>query len=95
MLSLNKTLDIAISIRTATARLTDTILDKNEHDLTQTLRTIASEIGLTNIAYMRMSPDKRGDACDNEGDQEHNHDRPALGLGNRSFTHDLGPFARG
>jgi DNA-binding CsgD family transcriptional regulator len=63
MLSLNKTLDIAINIRTATARLTDTILDKNEHDLTQTLRTIASEIGLTNIAYMRMSPDKRGDAC--------------------------------
>jgi DNA-binding CsgD family transcriptional regulator len=63
MLSLSRTLDIAISIRTATARLTDTILGNDDHDPAETLRTIASEIGLTNIAYMRMSPDRRVDAC--------------------------------
>jgi DNA-binding CsgD family transcriptional regulator len=63
LLSLSKTLDIAISIRTATARLTDTILGNHDHDAAETLRTIASEIGLTNIAHMRVSPDKHGDAC--------------------------------
>jgi DNA-binding CsgD family transcriptional regulator len=63
MLSLSKTLDIAIHVRTATARLTDTILGNHDHDPVETLRTIASQIGLTNIAYMRVSPDKRGDAC--------------------------------
>src|ERR1700722_1343242 len=63
MLSLSKTLDIAIHIRTATVRLTDTIIGDHDHDPTETLRRIASEIGLTNIAYMRVSPDQRGDAC--------------------------------
>ena len=63
MLSLNKTLDIAISIRSATARLTDTILGKDEHDLAETLRTVASEIGMSSIAYVRVSPDDSGDAC--------------------------------
>jgi DNA-binding CsgD family transcriptional regulator len=63
LLSLSKTLDIAISIRTATARLTDTILGNHDHDPAETLRTIASEIGLTNIVHMRVSPNKHGDAC--------------------------------
>jgi DNA-binding CsgD family transcriptional regulator len=63
MLSLTKTFGIALSIRAATARLTDTILGNDDQDPAETLRTIASEIGLTNIAYMRVSPDKNGDAC--------------------------------
>jgi DNA-binding CsgD family transcriptional regulator len=63
MLSLSKTLDIAINIRMATARLTDTILGNHDHDPAETLRTIASEIGLSNIAYIRVSAGKHGDAC--------------------------------
>jgi DNA-binding CsgD family transcriptional regulator len=63
MLSLSKKLDIAINIRMATARLTDTILGNHDHDPAETLRTIASEIGLSNIAYIRVSAGKHGDAC--------------------------------
>jgi LuxR family quorum-sensing system transcriptional regulator CciR len=63
MLSLSKTLDIAISIQAATARLTDTILGNDDHDLTETLRAIASEIGVSHIAYLRLSPDKSTDVC--------------------------------
>ena len=62
MLSLSKTLDIAISIPTAATRLTDTILANDDHDPTETLRTIASEIGVSNIVYLRVSLDGSGDA---------------------------------
>jgi hypothetical protein len=58
MLSLNKTLDTAISIESATARLTETILGNDDHDLAETLRTIASDVGLSHISYVRLSPDK-------------------------------------
>src|ERR1700742_4458746 len=63
MLSLNKTLDTAISIESATARLTETIIGNNEDDLAETLRTIASDIGLAHISYVRLSPDKSPDLC--------------------------------
>ena len=63
MLSLNKTLDTAISIESATARLTETILGNDDHDLAETLRTIASDIGLSHISYVRLSPDKSPDMC--------------------------------
>jgi DNA-binding CsgD family transcriptional regulator len=62
MLSLSKTLDIAMSIRTATARLIDTILGNDDHDPAETLRVIASEIGVSNIVYLRVSLDGTGDA---------------------------------
>jgi DNA-binding CsgD family transcriptional regulator len=54
---------LSISIASATARLTDTILGNNDHDLAETLRAIASEIGLCHIAYLRLSPDKSNDIC--------------------------------
>jgi DNA-binding CsgD family transcriptional regulator len=63
MLSLSKTLDVAISIGAATARLTDTILGDDHHDLAETLRAIASEIGVSHIAYLRCAPDKSTDVC--------------------------------
>ena len=63
MLSLGKTLDTAISIESATARLTETILGNDEHDLAETLRTIATDIGLSHISYVRLSPDKSPDMC--------------------------------
>ena len=63
MLSLSKTLDTAISIELATARLTETILGNDDHDLAETLRGIASDIGLAHISYVRLSPDKSADMC--------------------------------
>jgi DNA-binding CsgD family transcriptional regulator len=63
MLNLSKTLDTAISIESATARLTETILGNDDHDLAETLRTIASDIGLSHISYVRLSPDKSPDMC--------------------------------
>jgi DNA-binding CsgD family transcriptional regulator len=63
MLSLSKTLDVAISIRTATARLIDTVLGNGDHDPAETLCTIASEIEISNIVYLRVSVDGTGDAC--------------------------------
>jgi DNA-binding CsgD family transcriptional regulator len=63
MLSLSKTIDRAISIEAATGRLTETILGNDDSDLAETLRTIASDIGLSHIAYLRMSPDKSPDIC--------------------------------
>src|SRR5271154_6328784 len=63
MLNLSKTLNVAISIEAATARLTDTILGNDNHDLAETLRAIASEIGVSHIAYLRLSPDKSADIC--------------------------------
>ena len=61
MLSLSKTLDTAISIDSATTRLTETILGNDDHDLAETLRAIASDIGLSHISYVRLSPDKSPD----------------------------------
>ena len=58
MLSLNKTLDTAISIESATARLTETILGNDDHDLAETLRTIASDIGLSHISYVLVARQK-------------------------------------
>jgi DNA-binding CsgD family transcriptional regulator len=52
-----------ISIEPATARLTETILGNDDNDLAETLKAIASEIGLTHIAYLRLSPDKSPDIC--------------------------------
>src|ERR1700684_4519809 len=63
MLSLNKTLDTAISIESATARLTETILGNDSSDLAETLKTIAPEIGVNHIAYLPLSPDKSPDIC--------------------------------
>src|SRR6185312_7661731 len=47
----------------ATARLTDTILGEDQQDLAETLKAIAADIGLTHIAYLRLSPDKSPDLC--------------------------------
>jgi DNA-binding CsgD family transcriptional regulator len=50
-----------IEIDAAAIRLTDTILGYNDQDLEETLKTIAAEIGVCHIAYMRFSPDKSSD----------------------------------
>jgi DNA-binding CsgD family transcriptional regulator len=63
MLSLSKTLDVGISVGAATARLTDIILSNDHHALGETLQVIASEIGVSHIAYLRLSPDKSTDVC--------------------------------
>jgi DNA-binding CsgD family transcriptional regulator len=52
-----------IGIEGVAARLTDTILGNDDNDLAETLKAIASEIGLTHIAYLRLSPDKSPDIC--------------------------------
>ena len=52
-----------ISIEPAAARLTETILGNDDNDLAEMLKAIASEIGLTHIAYLRLSPDKSPDIC--------------------------------
>jgi DNA-binding CsgD family transcriptional regulator len=54
---------LSISIEPAAARLTETILGNDDNDLAETLKAIASEIGLTHIAYLRLSPDKSPDIC--------------------------------
>lgn len=51
----------AIAIDAAASKLTDTILGYNEQDLEETLRSIAAEIGIAHIAYMRFSPEKSSD----------------------------------
>jgi hypothetical protein len=53
----------SLSIEAATIKLADTILSNGDHDFADTLRGVASEIGLTNIAYLRLSPDKSSDLC--------------------------------
>src|ERR1700733_12272908 len=63
MLSLRERPSVDISIESAAARLTETILCKGDHDRAETLRKIASEIGLAHIAYLRLSPDKSPDIC--------------------------------
>jgi DNA-binding CsgD family transcriptional regulator len=42
-------------------RLTDTILGYNEQELSETLKEVASEIGVNDIAYLRFSPNKSSD----------------------------------
>ncbi len=51
----------SLSIESAASRLTEIILGNDDSDLGETLRTIASEIGVTHIAYLRLSPDKSAD----------------------------------
>ena len=63
MLGVGKTLDVAIGVGAVTARLTDTILGNDHHDLANTLQAIASEIGLCHIAYFRASSGKSTDTC--------------------------------
>jgi DNA-binding CsgD family transcriptional regulator len=63
MLSLRERPSVDISIESATERLTETILGNDDHDLADTLKAIASEIGLDHIAYLRLSPDKSPDIC--------------------------------
>jgi DNA-binding CsgD family transcriptional regulator len=63
MLSFSETLDVAVSIGAATARLTDRILGNADNELAETLSRIASEFGLSHIAYLRLSPDKTTDVC--------------------------------
>lgn len=57
------TLRTAAGFESATSRLTDTILGAVEHDLAETLKAIAAEIGLCHIAYLRLSTDKSADVC--------------------------------
>src|SRR5947209_5128736 len=47
--------------RSAT-RLTDSILGYGEQDVRETLRAIASEIGIRHIAHLRFSSDQNGEA---------------------------------
>jgi DNA-binding CsgD family transcriptional regulator len=51
----------SITIDSAAIRLTDTILGYNDQDLEETLKAIASDIGLLHIAYLRFAPDKSSD----------------------------------
>jgi LuxR family quorum-sensing system transcriptional regulator CciR len=51
----------SISIDSAAVRLTDTILGYVHQDLAETLRTIAAEIGVLHIAYLRFASDKSSD----------------------------------
>ena len=63
MLSLRERPSVDISIESASSRLTETILGDDDHDLADTLKTIAADIGLSHIAYLRLSPDKSPDVC--------------------------------
>ena len=63
MYSVNVVPILNISFESATRRLTDTILGNDNHDLTETLKVIASEIGLSHISYVRFSPEKSTDLC--------------------------------
>ncbi len=51
----------AFNIDGSAARLTNTILGYIEQDLSETLKEIASGIGVNHIAYLRFSPDKSHD----------------------------------
>lgn len=46
---------------TSAVRLTETILGYSSHDLSDTLKIIASEIGVSHIAYVRFASDKSSD----------------------------------
>ena len=51
-----------ITMDSAAIKLTDTILGYSEQDLEETLKTIAADIGVCHISYLRLSPDKSSDA---------------------------------
>ena len=53
MLNLSEAREVHISIESVAAQLTETILGNDDHDLADTLRSIASEIGVSHIAYLR------------------------------------------
>ena len=53
---------MTFTINSAAVKLTDTILGYSEQDLEETLKTIAADIGVCHIAYLRLSPDKSADA---------------------------------
>ena len=53
---------MTFTIDSAAVKLTDTILGYSEQDLEETLKTIAAEMGVCHIAYLRLSPDKSADA---------------------------------
>src|SRR5271163_1053658 len=63
MLSLREATEVKVSAESATSRLIETILGDDDRDLAETLRMIASEIGVSHIAYLRLSPDKSPDIC--------------------------------
>jgi hypothetical protein len=63
MLNLSEAREIHISVESVAERLTETILGNDDNDLADTLKSIASEIGISHIAYLRMSPDKSPDIC--------------------------------
>ena len=63
MLSLSEAREVKVSVESAAARLTETILGNDDRDLAETLKAIASEIGVAHIAYLRLSPDKSPDIC--------------------------------
>jgi DNA-binding CsgD family transcriptional regulator len=63
MLSLREAREVNVSVESAAERLIETILGNDDHDLAETLRAIASEIGVSHIAYLRLSPDKSPDIC--------------------------------
>ena len=48
----------SVNIDSAATKLADAILGNNEQDLADTLKAIATEIGVSHIAYLRLSPDK-------------------------------------
>ena len=52
----------SISIGSAAIKLTDKILGYNSDDLTEILKAIASEIGLSHIAHLRFAADRSSDA---------------------------------
>ena len=51
----------AIRLDDSATRLTDTILGYNERDLSETLKEIASDIGVSHISYIRLAQDKSTD----------------------------------
>src|SRR5580700_11977849 len=63
MLNLSEAREVHISVDSVAERLTETILGNDDHDLAETLREIASKLGLRHIAYLRLSPDKSPDIC--------------------------------
>ena len=63
MLSLSESGRRTSASRSATARLTETILGNDDRDLAETMKAIASDIGVYHIAYLRLSPDKSPDIC--------------------------------
>jgi DNA-binding CsgD family transcriptional regulator len=61
MLSPSRIVGTIGGIDAAAARLTDTILGNDDQDLAETLREVASEIGVGHIAYARLSSNKSTD----------------------------------